>query len=414
MSELRALTARGDEEEKAPPTGWITSRMSDFFLCALIPINYAVPGLPGSAPIPELAVMALALIAMNRRPDSPPRPAWFPMLLSLMWLVLGASTLLNGVDGSRRMLHMTNYVILALILASGRVHTPSALRGFATGIAVAGVSAFVNRVVPIFGAGYGDRFTGLLNDPNVAGYYFAVFGCLGLAGTRSPKLRGWVFLAMILTVAGTQSRTAIAAVGLAALWFVTRRLLSGRVSIAIFAAAWWLVLTLSEKYQQWGPFNDRDGSDALRERIQAAEQVLVTQNPLYGNGAGTAKVDLRGDTFFFHSSYLGLRAEGGWLLWGIFVAFLALTALALTREVRSERQVWIEMALICGVVMAMSLGEVLLELPVAAALGIAMRQALAPEKVVDPDPDDPPSSRADEPGATVVGGPATRSARHAT
>lgn len=364
-----------------------SSRMSDLFLCALIPLNMAVPGLPVDIPVPELAVMALALLASNRRPDTTRRPRWFAPLVCSMWFALALSAFINDIDGWRRLLHMANFVVLALILSSGRVDRRSAMRGIALGFVITAVSGLANLVVPIFNSGYGDRLTGLLLDPNVAGYYLLVFGCVALAAlnaftpTRRRELMTAVFALMILTVILTFSRTALTALAFGLLWLLLRRLGHPRVALAALAVAAWQFSTYAERLRLWGPFQGREGSDQLRERIEAAEQVLVSQSGLLGNGPGTATVDVLDQSFFFHNSYFGMRAEGGWILTLTFGALVALVLIRLASTRLARRAPWLEMALIAILIIGMSLGEVLLELPVAVVLGLAVRHIMETEEV---------------------------------
>lgn len=366
-----------------------SSRMSDFFLCALIPLNIALPGLRVDIPVPELAVIALAVLASTRSPDVAKRPKWFAPLLCSMWLSLALSAFLNGIGGERRLLHMANFVILALIISSGRVDRRSAMRGIALGFVITAVSGLLNLVAPIFGSGYGDRLTGLLLDPNVAGYYLLVFGCVALAALNAftprhrRELMSAVFVLMVVTVVLTFSRTALTALAFGLLWLGLRRLGHPRLALAALAAVAWQFSTYAERLRLWGPFQGRVGSDQLRERIEAAEQVEVARSGLFGNGPGTATVDVLQESFFFHNSYFGLRAEGGWLLTGVFAALVLLVLIRLASTNLAKRAPFLEMALIAFLIIGMSLGEVLLELPVAVVLGLAMRHVVETD-VVDP------------------------------
>ena len=127
-----------------------------------------------------------------------------------------------------------------------------------------------------------------------------------------------------------------------------------------------------ENLKSIGPFADRTGSDALRARIVAAGgDPDHGRTPGIGNGPGTSKVDVLGESFFFHNSYIALQNEGG----RIALALLLLAGLAaligLVRLGDRLRNVWYEAAIIAVAVCAINLGEVLLELPTALALGMA-------------------------------------------
>ncbi len=355
-----------------------SSRLLDLILFTLIALPTAVPVL--GLPLPETASIALIGLASLRRPSMPNRrPTWFPVLLVALILMLTASSVYNGVTATRRLGHMAIYVLLALTLSSGRVHRLAAVRGLGVGLGIGIVSGVLNAVVPIFGSGYGGRLTGLFHDPNVAGYQLTVLGALALTGARHGPRRWVGILALAAAVWFTLSRTSLIAMALGALWLLLRRLGSGRVAIAATALAAWGASTIPSNVRLWGPFASREGSDELRGRILDAEQVLLHQHLWVGNGAGTSRVVLGPDqSFFFHSSYLGLRNEAGWVGLAIMLALVGLVLYRLVSLPQRLRHPWHEASLIMLALVAMSLGEVLLEMPAAIALGLGMRHVISP------------------------------------
>ena len=72
---------------------------------------------------------------------------------------------------------------------------------------------------------------------------------------------------------------------------------------------------------------------------------------------------------FFHSSYLAVRQEGGWVTLIVLLATVVATLLLATR-VTGRRNPLAEAALPAVMVIAINLGEVWLELPTAIALGM--------------------------------------------
>ena len=78
-------------------------------------------------------------------------------------------------------------------------------------------------------------------------------------------------------------------------------------------------------------------------------------------------MDLGGQTFFFHSSYYGVLNEGGWPLLVVLLAVLAGVFAALTNGTGrgTRRTACLQMAMIASLMMAFTLGEVLLDLPMA-------------------------------------------------
>lgn len=165
------------------------------------------------------------------------------------------------------------------------------------------------------------------------------------------------------------------AMGIMALWVMVSRYVSPLFSVPVVASVLWWISGASETLTG-DAFADREGSDQLRERIYELELVQVAVNPLVGQGVGAAKVDLGGMTFFFHSSYLALRAEAGWVGLSIVAALLGMVFLRLIALPRERRNYLYEAALIGVAVCAINLGEVFLALPAALAIGISMRFVL--------------------------------------
>ena len=133
----------------------------------------------------------------------------------------------------------------------------------------------------------------------------------------------------------------------------------------------WLALKLS----------DRSGSDKLRARIIAQERVQLADAPWYGHGPGTAKVSIRDLEFFFHNSYLATRQEGGWAALLLVLTLLAFTFPRLSARSRRGDMgaAGAQAAIIAVAAMAITLGEVLLDNPMAIAVGFALGHALTPE-----------------------------------
>jgi hypothetical protein len=163
-------------------------------------------------------------------------------------------------------------------------------------------------------------------------------------------------------------------------WLVAGRRLGAAGGAAVAAALVWLVDNIPEDLVLFGPFSNRSGSDALRERIIAQERVELAAAPWYGNGPGTARVDVRGLEFFFHNSYLAVRQEGGWIALLLVLGLMAFAFLRVSRQSRAGdlAAAGAQAALIGTAVMAITLGEVLLDTPMAIAVGFALGQALHP------------------------------------
>ena len=86
---------------------------------------------------------------------------------------------------------------------------------------------------------------------------------------------------------------------------------------------------------------------------------------------------LQDRTFFFHSSFLAVRQEGGWIALGLVLFLLAYSFLRLIPYSRlgDVQAIAAQAALISVPVMAVTLGEVLLDTPAAIAIAFALGRA---------------------------------------
>jgi hypothetical protein len=347
--------------ETAPPTHW---RTLDFLLFLLLPIaSLQVAGYPVS----ELAMLSAVGLAATRRPQLRV-PGWLPAILGifLLWLVI--TSLLNDLTPYRRLLHLVLFCTLVLFVAQGRF----AMRALSSGLAVGLLAAAGAGFLGLGNAGYEGRLTGLLGDPNVAGYYLVSLGAVAAAHIATSKRR-LVFLAVVVLLVGlTFSRTSILALGLAGVWIIVGRRLSPLVNVSLTALLLYVVSRSIEYLRLVGPFAERAGSDALRDRIVDLEKVQIGQAPWLGNGPGTSQVLVDGQPFFFHNSYLALQNEGGWVAVGLFLALGLTVLLTLAGLPQARRNVWLEGAVVAVATCAGNLGEVLLELPAAVVLGAAL------------------------------------------
>jgi hypothetical protein len=109
-------------------------------------------------------------------------------------------------------------------------------------------------------------------------------------------------------------------------------------------------------------------------------------SPWTGNGPGTSMVDVFGHSFYFHNSYIALQNEGGRIAQALLLLAGVAALVGLVRLGDELRNVWYEAALIAAAVCAINLGEVLLELPTALALGMAAFHARTAATVAGAEP----------------------------
>lgn len=357
-------------------------RITDFALMAVLPLrSVEVAGFP----LNELAMAALVGLCLLR----PARGG--AKLSSIVVIILGAllalllySGMANQVDWTRRLGHVGILAGLVWAGGTGRLSPRSVGAGLATGlIGVMGLA-----LVGIGGDTYPGRLTGFLADPNAGAYFIAVLGTLAIFFCDDRwKVRAAVAVPIVAGLVLSYSRTGLLAGAFVVVWVVVGRRLGPAAGAALAAGLVWIVNNIPESLTTFGPFSDRSGSDMLRDRIIAQERVELAGAPWYGNGPGTGTVNIRDLEFFFHNSYLATRQEGGWLA---LLLVLGLMAYAFVRLSAQSRQgdlhaAGAQAALIGVAVMAITLGEVLLDTPMAVAVALALGQALReqPEVVTD-------------------------------
>lgn len=357
-------------------------RATDFLLMAVLPLRTVeVSGIP----VNELAMAALVGLCVVRPARGGAR------LHGLVVLVLGAllalliySGVSNDVEWPRRLGHVAVLAGLVWAFGTGRVSLRSAALGLAAGL----VGVIGLALAGIGGDTYPGRLTGYLGDPNAGAFFIAVLGVLAVLFSDDRwKVRLALAVPLLAGLVLTFSRTGLVAGAFAIFWVLAGRRLGAAGGAAVSAVLVWLVDNIPDDLVLYGPFSNRSGSDALRERIIAQERVELAAAPWYGNGPGTARVDVRGLEFFFHNSYLAVRQEGGWIALLLVLGLMAFAFLRLSRHSRAGdlAAAGAQAALIGTAVMAITLGEVLLDTPMAIAVGFALGRALRPAPEAVPD-----------------------------
>jgi hypothetical protein len=357
-------------------------RITDFALMAVLPFrSLEVAGFP----VNEFAMAALVgLCVLRPRRGDAKVPEVVILLLAALVALLVYSGLANHIDWTRRVGHVAIMCGLIWAGATGRL----SLRSVGAGLAAGLVAVVALALVGIGGGGYTGRLTGFLGDPNAGAYFLAVLGVLAIFFVDD---RWQVRLAIAVPIAVglilTYSRTGLLAAAFAAVWILLGRRL-GVVGGAVAAAGLvWVVDNIPDDLVLFGPFSNRSGSDALRDRIIAQERVQLADAPWFGHGPGTARVSIGDLEFFFHNSYLATRQEGGWPALLLVLALVVYAFLRLTRQARHGdlAAASAQAALIGTTVMAVTLGEVLLDTPMAVAAAMALGRTLqqAPRRVSD-------------------------------
>lgn len=358
-----------------------SARIPDFLLGVALATPIALPG-----GVPSLSMLALGIaifLASLRSPDPGAKlPWWAPVLVTLMIGWMSYSTYYNQVTNYVQLGFFATWALSILAFASGRLDRLSLCRGIGAGLTIGAFAGLLGSFTGIGATSYEGRLTGAVwGDPNQAGYYLTVFTAVALVGLR-PGWRRWLPLALFTgTILLTLSRTSIVAMIVAGLWFLVRRRTSPLIGALLVGGLGYSLLDLSERLKNWGPFAQRSGSDALRNRIDNVAAQMVELNPYIGRGPGTAQVEVQGQTFFFHNAYLAVRNNGGWVLLGLFLTLILLVTIALLRRPPAEHHPWHEASLIALLIVGVSVGEAFLRAPAAVAIGLALRHALSPHEL---------------------------------
>ena len=348
-------------------------RISDFALMAVLPYRgLEFDGLP----LNEIAMAALVGLAVFRSARGGAR-LHAPILLTAAALLalLTYSGLANDVDWFRRVGHVGVMVGLIWAMGTGRISLRSSGLGLGVGLA----SVIGLALMDVGGDSYPGRLTGYLSDPNAGAYFIVALGTLAIFFCDDHwQVRLFVAFPIVAGLVLSYSRTGLLAGAFAVVWILIGRRLGQVAGAALAAGVVLIVANVPEDLQTFGPFSNRTGSDALRKRIIAQEHVQLADMPWFGHGPGTASVDVRGVSFFYHNSYLATRQEGGWVSLALVLLLMALVFAALLTPARRGdlHAAAAQASLVSVAAMAITLGEVLLDLPMAIAVGFALGHLL--------------------------------------
>lgn len=332
-------------------------------------------GLP--LPFNQLVIAAIIILALMRRPQVELGklqmivPALVIGLFYIGMISMFADPTEFASDWERRLLRLALTAVLILMLSSGRIDFRSAFAGLGIGMVFNAV-AFFTGYAPDY---YGGYLSGFFEDKNVAGMAYAVFGVLMLAVVERRWLRVLLLLGVALLVWETGSRTSIAALASGVAWV----LLAPRLPVV---GRWLLGLAIvlgvneiSEDFSQIGVFSDREGSDLLRSRIDAASELKVQDAGFFGSGLGEAYVvfdDAPGKVWYFHNSYWSALVEGGWPWLLLVLAVTVVFALRPFARDLSLQETIAQAATVTVLVCAWRLGEVLFTVQWALVIGFAL------------------------------------------
>ena len=334
--------------------------------------------LPGGLPLGTVAVVFYTIYTFMRKAEfENPRANVFVMLMmlcvgftALTSITLGQS---ETADVIRRVVRLLIVIAFVGVIADRRVDFKSMILGTA--------SALVANV-PVFYAGlssntYGGYLTGWIPDKNVSGLWYAIIGLLLVVSLdkRHHKILAVLLFGVFIYLTGSRTSTAAFIFGLIWLFVAARLNLIAKICLGAFVV--WAVEYLTANFANTAAFGDRTGTDALRERIDAASLEKLHNTPWSGLGYGQATVNVQDLTFFFHNSFWSLIVEGGYIYMIAVVALMIVAVYAWKQpgELRGKKRIVIgEAALVLLFICSWRLGEVLLTTPWAMAVGLALAQ----------------------------------------
>ncbi|WP_138774500.1 ABC transporter permease [Brachybacterium timonense] len=353
-------------------------RIPEFLLFFLLVTHSVLPIPSIGFPIANLLMVAAVGLALLRRPThSLERVEWIiPVMVLGLFYVCALSMFAEptefAADWQGRALRIAVTFVFALVIGSGRICLRSGLLGY-TAALILNVPLFLAGLLP---APYGQYLTGFIGDKNVAGMVYCIVGLLVLAVVqrRWPQIALVVFFTSALWLTG--SRTSLAAFGAGLVWILISPRLPVLGKWLLGAGIYFVVELLSEDYSRIGTFSDREGSDLLRSRIDAAAEIRVREAGFFGEGLGEAYVVFPDDplkSWFFHNSYWSALVEGGWPWLMVALLLTVLVALRPFSQQLSREEMITQAAGIALLVCATRLGEVFFTISWALVLGAAIR-----------------------------------------
>ncbi|PPG42707.1 hypothetical protein [Pseudoclavibacter sp. RFBA6] len=346
------------------------TRIIDAVLMMFFVVRIATPGI--GLPVNDVAGLLLVAIAAFRRPARQlSGTTWFTAgsIFLVSFLAIVAIATGPGQADVTRLGRILIMLLLAGFIASGRIDIISGLKGFSVGL-LANIPLFYAGIAPDT---YGGLLTGFLNDKNVAGFTYAIMTVLLFIIYTKTWTRIALAGAGTAAVVLTDSRTSMAALAAALIWLLCARFLGPFFRILLAGLLLSGFFFAENNLSQVGAYAAREGSDELRERIDAASLEKTLSAPWYGHGLGEATVQVVGDPWFYHNSYWGLITEGGYAFLVVMLAFLAFAGFQFLGKGKQTPEARIvEAATIVILLCSFRLGEVFITLPTFITIGIGM------------------------------------------
>ncbi len=340
-----------------------------------IPLCLRLEGFAPGVPVADISAILLSIMAFGRKPKVGWQPAFgYRMLLFAIPAWMAIAGVYNDQLPFTRMGHIVAWALVIAASTSGRLN----MRALVGSIGVSQVIATGYGIITLPQSTYPGRMIGMFGDPNTAGLHLLALG-LVYAGIAQRNRKYFIVLAIsMLGIFLTFSRTTWLGLGLALAWVFIPKNFNVWLKATLLFGVYKAVIGYANDVKNEGSFSDRAGSDHLRSLIVPLEEKLVAENPFVGHGPGTLTIKLGENEFFFHSSYLLLRAEGGWIMFYLMLTLVVLTIVKVSHPLSTLPNRYLEAAPIAILVCAANLGNVFLSYPACLALAACTWWAHAP------------------------------------
>ncbi|QQY24210.1 hypothetical protein I6I76_11885 [Dermacoccus nishinomiyaensis] len=367
------IERRLDRVGKSVASWWGPIVVVDFlFGVSLIVVMWTFKaGFPGGV------ITAAAMVMYGAFRRALVRVKWGGILLLVMFgllAFLAVESQHNGMPWLQRDFKFFLILLAAAVIATGRINVRSLIIGGMVG-AILNVPVYYLHLTPDF---YPPYLTGFYGDKNVAGMYYALWGCLGLSVLPKRWHRWWIAASFVLLFL-TGSRTSLAAYGAGLAWMYLRPRTGVTFRLGLGAIGYFILKYLMENLSQSSAFGDRKGDDWFRHQIEEAMTAKTHVTPWYGLGLNQGKVLLGGvREAFFHNSYQQAFVEGGWpFLLIVIIAFMVIGLGIFDRRVVIPPVLLrLEGSVVVLLVCAWKLGEVFMTLGAFIILGMCMAHRL--------------------------------------
>ena len=363
------IERRLDRVGKSIASWWGPIVVLDFVIgLSLTFVGYNVTG-----SVPGGVITAALIVFVGMWRPALVRVRWGGLLLLVMFallIFLAAESRYNAMRWVQRDTKFLLILLACAVIASGRINIRSLIIG-------AMVGSLIN--IPMFYAGLTDNMyppylTGFYLDKNVAGMYYALWGCLGLTVLPRRWRKWWVLLTFAILFL-TGSRTSLAAYFMALAWMFMRPRTGIVFRIAVAGIGFWMLNWFIESLSHSKLFGDRAGDDWFRQQIETAMTAKVGVTPWYGLGLNQGFVLLGGvRSAYFHNSYQQTFVEGGWpFLLTVIIAFVIIGLGIFDRRVQIPPVLLrLEGSVIVLLICAWKLGEVFMTLGAFLILGMCL------------------------------------------